>query len=664
MGKSMKWKMMLEIMVIVVLIISAFSFYIFQATYKTVKNNGDALASSIVMGMEGAIQSRAKAEEIMEKEMIAESVMASYIIDKGATYADLKAIAERGGIDEIWSTDEKGNTTVTSVAPSINFNFGSDPHGQAAEYMQLLDGRATEIVQKAQIRDVDSEFYKFVGVSSWNPATPQIVQVARHGQQLLDLEKSIGSDYYISELNKYLSNTVLYAAVVNGQGESIVATTEKNLAEIGFSKELFTSGKNIEISGHYDGKRVTQYVKPLSNGTSLAIIVSNDVLSNILMGTIIASIIVVCVIFLITGVTITRQVSRILHVRNSLEEISKGEADLTKRIDVKAKDEIGQLVSSFNGMMDNFQQIMCDLQQDATQLKAATNVIHGNAHNTLESAQNIQEESHQVAKASFAQLKNTEDSAQSMEELARSIQSISESINEISTISRNTEENANSGLHIMKSLQNQLVEVHKKTNHSVASMQELEKLSVMIGEFTSVITDISEQTNLLALNASLEAARAGEAGKGFAVVAEEVRKLAEESKVAAVRISHLVSTVEGETTKIVSAINSTAEVLNIGRSIASKAGQSFEGIQNDVQILAEQIDLVSSSSEEIAASTEEVTATMEDVSLLAKQTSTNVDAVAQKAKNQATSMHEMTSIVDLLNGTAKKLQQTAGKYKV
>lgn len=660
----MKWKMMLEIMAIVVLIIGAFSVYIFQATYKSVKSNGEALASSIVMGMEGAIQSRAKAEEIMEKEMIAESVMASYIIDKGATYEDLKEIAERGGIDEIWSTDDKGNTAVTSVAPYIDFNFGSDPNGQAAEYMQLLDGRATQIVQKAQIRDVDSEFFKFVGVNSWNPATPQIIQVARHGQQLLDLEASIGSEYYINELNKYLSKTVLFAAVVNEQGEPIVATTDKNLTKIGFTKEQFTSAKNTEFSGRYDGKRVTQYVKPLSNGTSLAIIVSNEVLSNILLGTIIASIIVVCVIFLITGFSINRQVSRILKVRNSLEDISKGEADLTKRIDVSSNDEIGQLVTSFNGMMDNFQHIMRDLKQDATQIKEATYIIHGNAHQTLDSAHNIQDESHQVAQSSFGQLKNTEDSAQSMEELARSIQHISDSIAEISTISRNTEENANNGLHIMNRLQNQLEDVHQKTDLSVASMQELEKLSAMIGEFTNVITGISDQTNLLALNASIEAARAGEAGKGFAVVAEEVRKLAEESKVAADRISHVVMNVQKETTNIVSTIYTTADVLHAGHAIASEARQSFEGIHNDVQVLAEQVDLVSSSTEEIAASTEEVTATMEDVSLLAKQTSASVDAVAQKAQNQATSMNEMTAIIDMLNGTAEKLEQSAGKYKV
>jgi len=660
----MKWKMLLEIMGIVVFIIAAFSIYVYQATYKSEKSNGEAIANSIVMGLEGAIQSREKAEEIMEKEMIAESVMASYIIDKGATYEDLKAIAERGGIDEIWSTDDKGNTTVTSVAPTVDFNFGADPNGQAAEYMQLLDGRAKEIVQKAQIRDVDDQFFKFVGVGSWNPATPQIVQVARHGQQLLDLEASIGSESYIDQLDNYLSSTVLFAAIVDEKGQTIAATAKQNLADIGFEPAQFSAQKSTEFSGRYDGTRVTQYVKPLSNGTYLAIIVSNAILSQILVGTIVASLIVVCVIFFTTGLSISKQVSRILSVRNSLEEISKGEADLTKRIPILAKDEIGQLVTSFNGMMDNFQQIMCEIKQGANQIKEATYTIQENAHETLESAAIIQGESSQVAQASFAQQNNTADSAHSMEELARSIQYISESIAEISSISRNTEENADNGLQIMQSLQKQLVTIHEKTNFAVIGTQELEKLSTMIGEFTNVITGISDQTNLLALNASIEAARAGEAGKGFAVVAEEVRKLAEDSKSAADRITQVVMNVQKETANIVATIQATADVLHAGRAIVQEAQQSFEGIHNDVQVLATQVDLVSSSTEEIAASTEEVTATMEDVSLLAKQTSQSVDAVAQKAKHQAENMENMTAFIDQLNTTAENLQLSAGKYKV
>ncbi|GLC89247.1 methyl-accepting chemotaxis protein [Lysinibacillus piscis] len=664
MRKSMKWKMIVEIMTVVVLVIGAFSVYIFQSTNKSVKSNGEALANSIVMGMEGAIHSREKAEEIMEKEMVAESVMASYIIDKGATFEDLKAIAERGGIDEIWSTDDKGNTGVTSVAPTVDFNFGADPDGQAAEYMQLLDGRATEIIQKAQIRDVDDQFYKFVGVSSWNPATPQIVQIGRNGQQLVALEESIGSEYYINELKKHLSDTILFAAIVDQDGQAVVATTDSKLESIGFTNKRFADNKSTEFSGKYDGVRVTQYVKPLSNGTYLAIVVSNGVLSNILLGTLVAFVIAVAAIFFMTNFTVTKQTSRILNVRNSLEEISHGEADLTKRIQVTSNDEIGQLVTSFNGMMENFQHIMMALREDAIQIKAATYVIHENAHQTLDSSKVIQEESQQVAQASVTQLANTEDTTCSMEELAKSIQHISESITEISTISRSTEENAHNGLQIMNRFQTQLLEINDKTALSVVSTQELEKLSNMIGEFTNVITGISDQTNLLALNASIEAARAGEAGKGFAVVADEVRKLAEQSKEAADRIADVVVNVQRETANIVTAIHSTADVLQNGRSIASEAQQSFEGINHDVQILAKQVDLVSSATEEIAASTEEVTATMEDISSLAKQTTSNVEAVAHKAQDQATSMNDMTTIIDSLNATAESLQQSAGKYKV
>lgn len=664
MVKSMKWKMMLEIMIIVVFIIGAFSVYIFLATSKSMKSNGEALVDSIAMGMEGAIHSRSKTEEIIEQEMIGQSVMASYIMNKGATYEDLKAIAERGGIDEIWSTDDKGNTGITSVGPSIDFNFGTDPNGQAAEYMQLLDGRKNEIVQKAQIRDVDGEFFKFVGVSSWDPATPQIIQVARHGQQLLDLEASIGSKHYINDLKERLSSTVLFAAVVNDTGEVIVATSDQKLEEIGFVKDQFTAKEATNFSGRYEGTRVTQYVKPLSDGSYLAVSISNNVLSNILTGTIISSILVVCIIFFTTGLSISRQVSRILSVRNSLEDISQGEADLTKRIEVTSQDEIGQLVTSFNAMMENFQHIMRDLKQEAHQIKDATTILHGNAHDTLASSHRIQDESKQVAQATFGQLKNTEDTAHSMEELARSIQHISDSIAEISSISRDTEENANNGLNIMNRLQKQLATIYEKTDISVERTQELVKLSGMIGEFTNVITGISDQTNLLALNASIEAARAGEAGKGFAVVAEEVRKLAEESKLAAERISQVVGSVQQETTEIVEAINSTAKVLNDGRTIANEAQQAFEGINNGVQVLADQVELVSSATEEIAASTEEVTVTMEDVSLLTKQTATSVEAVAQKAQDQATSMNEMTAVINRLNTTAETLQQSAGKYKV
>lgn len=662
--KSMKWKMMFEIMLVVVIIIGAFSVYIYYTTSHNIKSNGEALVESVAMGMEGAIHSREKAEEIMEKEMLGQSVMASYIIQQGATYNDLKEIAERAGIDEIWSTDDKGNTGVTSVAPSIDFNFGSDPNGQAAEYMQLLDGRAQQIVQKAQIRDIDNEFYKFVGVGGWDAANPQIVQVARNGQQLLDLEASIGSEYYVNQLKEHLSATVLYAAMVSDSGEVLAATSEQALTDLGFSSEHFTDEGLQQWTGEYDNERVTQYVKKLSNGSYLAISVSNAILTKIQVGTVIAALIVIAVIFIVTNLTLSRQVSRILAVRDSLEDIGQGEADLTKRIAASSQDEIGQLIVSFNAMMDNFQHIIRDLQQEAHGIQHAAATIQHSASQTLQASQFIQTQSEQAATGSSQQLTSTQESAYAMGELAQGIQHIAESITEIAMISRTTEENATGGLAIMNQLQQHLKVIYEKNDSSVASTQELVKLSSTIGEFTKVITDIADQTNLLALNASIEAARAGEAGKGFAVVADEVRKLAEDSRTAAERISQVVTNVQHETTDIVQVIRSLATVLDEGHMTADKVQQSFEGINADIRSLAVEVDSVSGAAQEMAASTQEVTATMEDVSSLAKQTTSSMEDMAEQVKNQVASMDNMTNAITQLNDTVNSLERVAGHYKV
>lgn len=660
----MKWKMMFPILVSVVFIIAAFATFIYKTTNDSIQKQGQAVVESIRLGIEGAILSREVSENIMEDEMVSESVLISWILENGGTHEDLKALAERGGIDEIWSTDDKGNTTVTSIAPNIDFNFGSDPAGQAYEYMQLLNNDVAEISQPAQIRDVDGEFYKFVGVGSWDPANPKIIQVARNGQMLLDLEAKIGKEFYMNELNQYLDETVLYAAVVDEAGAVLAATKELSLEAAGFATSAFNITTLKYEKSKFSGERVMNYVMPLSDGTYLAITISNKVLTTILIATIIAAIIAVAILMGITDVTISRQIKRITSVRDSLNDISRGAADLTKRIDLHSGDEIGQLVTASNAVMDNFQSIMLELKERSTIIHQSTNEIHNHASQTTVSSRDIQTEAVGVANDSKTQMKSIEDSAFAMEELARGIQHITESIMEISNISNDTEENAVNGVNVVENLLIELSKLHDKTEKSVERTKELVKLSDMIGDFTTVITGISDQTNLLALNASIEAARAGEAGKGFAVVAEEVRKLAEESKVAAERISAVVSDVQHETVQIVDAITSTSQVLEAGRNIANNAQSSFHQIAEGIKVISDQVDQVSSASEEMAASTEEITASFEDVALLSKQTTNRVDSMANYATAQVTSMNDMATSVDSLFNVSNELQNTTGKYKL
>ena len=251
-----------------------------------------------------------------------------------------------------------------------------------------------------------------------------------------------------------------------------------------------------------------------------------------------------------------------------------------------------------------------------------------------------------------------------MEDLARGIQDITESIMEIANIANDTEQSAEKGVKVVNNLLSELDRLYNQTNQSVARTKSLEKLSDQIGEFTNVITGISDQTNLLALNASIEAARAGEAGKGFAVVAEEVRKLAEESKVAAERISHVVTDVQRETVEIVQAIASTSTVLADGRVIANEAQAAFHNVTNGIQVISDQVDLVSSSSEEMAASTEEITASIEDVAALAKHNTKRVEAMAMDARKQSEDMKNMAEAVDSVYAISNDLDMRTSKFKL
>lgn len=655
--KSLRWKMLVPIMTAVIVIIGAFALFIYNAAEKSVRANGEALVESIAIGMNSTIHSREKAERIMEQEMLSQSVMASYILAQGATHQDMKTLAERAKIDEIWSTDDKGNTTITSIAPQVDFNFGQDPNGQAAVYMKLIDGSEKQIVQPAQNRDVDGQFYKFVGVGGWQK--PQIVQVARNGQDLVALEEDIGSTAYIKQLRDNLSKTVLYASVVDEAGNVIAATQE---GEVPLT--TFDATKTTSATGKVNGTAVRNYAKPLADGTFLVVAVSTKVLSQILQATLLAAIVANILIIGIASLVISRQVKRILNVRDSLAAIGSGDADLTKRITIKSDDEIGALVGSFNSMMEKFQQMMQSFSRESAEIFTSVDQVKHNAEATITSSQAIQQGATAIDEASTMQLASTTESAQAMDELARGIQHTSESIAQIADISHDTERSANEGVTILNDLLQQLTDVHDRTNQAVTRTEELVKLSDMIGEFTGVITNISDQTNLLALNASIEAARAGEAGKGFAVVAEEVRKLAEESKTAADRISGVVLDVQKETGNIVDAIHATAQVLEEGRTVANNAQTAFSQIVDGINHMATEVDSVSSATEQIAASTEEISATFDQVADASRQTVAQVHDMVDSTEEQRASMDALAQDMDKLHSIATEFERTTSQFKV
>ncbi|WP_176461699.1 methyl-accepting chemotaxis protein [Anaeromicrobium sediminis] len=347
-----------------------------------------------------------------------------------------------------------------------------------------------------------------------------------------------------------------------------------------------------------------------------------------------------------------------------MKDLAEGDGDLTKRLEVKTKDELGEIADLLNTFVGKIRATVSEvvsasatLTQFGGTLSTAITEANSGMEEIATSINTISDSVQNVAGV-------TEETTASIEEMSSSAETISIESNKSFDNSKLVLESANQGAKLIEEVVDSIDKVKDSSSHVSQVINELKQSSGKISDIVLIMTNISEQTNLLALNAAIEAARAGDAGKGFSVVAEEVRKLAEESKKSADDITQLISGIQQQIEKTNNIIMNENQLVDTSVKKVYDTNDSFKKILNVIQEISMKIEMIAQSSEQQSVISNDMTKAIDSLS---QETQTNASAAQQITagiEEQVGTFQEIGSNIEELNNIVKNLKGQADKFKI
>ena len=430
-----------------------------------------------------------------------------------------------------------------------------------------------------------------------------------------------------------VAETKRLAKIALDESNKILELAEKIFKALDTGKMVTESQKNVETN-------VRNYINGINSMASVLIKDSSNEIVSIADRTFILIFISMAVgsfvalaIVLFMIVDIIRPLNRFIEL---IKNLTEGDGDLTKTVNVTTKDEFGILAGYINTFIGSVRNVIKEVQVVSHEVTSASNELASVAE---ELQSTFQSQTEQIT-----------DISHNMINLSSLSDSVSGSLSQSSERLQNTTNLTQAGAVSLISIKNEMKVISENTSKLAQTISTLSESSEDIGRILTVINDIADQTNLLALNAAIEAARAGEAGRGFAVVADEVRKLAERTSTATNEISTIIQSFQQESDSAAKNMNTTSKSIDDGSNKVDKTLDDFRHV----------VDGISEANSDIV----NITHMVEEQNNSIQDVTNNTGSISAGIAQSNVAISEVTKTIDHLQIKTTNLEQILNQFKV
>ncbi len=445
--------------------------------------------------------------------------------------------------------------------------------------------------------------------------------------------------------------------LLHGNSEDeILKESDLPIPEGGAGKVTGADGEEYLVVSHYSDKGRWYVVgaAPISELTEDIGIIRRVVQSVIIGAAIVA---------VLLSLLVTRTMGTPLRKLSTLMmEGAKG--NLNVRINIRNRDEIGQVGRSFNEMMEQIKGLVQQTSQSAADVLNTAQELSMSAQETAQAAREISEATEQIAGGASTLAAEAERGNELVGNLSKQLSHVVDANRTMGEVASDVHQVSEQGTGYMAQLNEKTQRTEEMTRRMVERVDRLKESTASIRSLLDMLTRITQQTNILALNASIEASRSGTAGRGFMVIAGEIRKLADQSRESIGVVAEMTDQIQGGIDEMVRVMTEAYPLFQEQIEAVKDAEVIFNRVRERMTGLVQQADKVTDAIEQLEKAQLVLSDTMSSVSAVSEESSAISEEVASSSMTQLNTSESLVKLVNKLEALSGELTESLKKFKI